>query len=315
LALRIHVAAAAIVGNDGRVLLARRPAHLHQGGLWEFPGGKLEAGEAVEAGLTRELEEELGLTPTRYRPLIRVHHRYPQREVLLDVWRVEAWRGDPHGREGQPVEWVGPRDLVQRAFPAANLPVVTAVRLPETYLITPEPGPDHDAFLTRLERSLVTGVGLVQLRAPGLEPSRFRRLARAVLERCRGLGVPLLVNGPPGLLEEVPADGVHLSAAWLRACRERPLADSRWVAASCHDRAELAHARRIGVDFAVLSPLRPTPSHPGARALGWWRFWTLAEEATFPVYALGGVGREDLPLAWSHGAQGIAAIRGLWSGA
>ena len=311
----LHVAAAVLMGEDGWVLIARRPAHLHGGGLWEFPGGKLEPGERVEAGLARELEEELGLTPLRYRPLIRVHHHYPGRDILLDVWRVEAWSGEPQGREGQPIEWVPPGELVRRRFPEANLPVVSAARLPETYLITPEPGADDEEFLARLEQSLAAGVRLVQLRAPSITLPRFHRLARAALDRCRGAGAWLLLNAPPALLETVPADGVHLSAARLRACGKRPLPRERWVAASCHDPAELAHAHRIGVDFAVLSPVRRTPSHPGAGPLGWLGFWRAAERAVLPVYALGGLAPRDLLSAWAHGAQGVAAIRGLWAGA
>jgi 8-oxo-dGTP diphosphatase len=81
---------------------------------------------------------------------------------------------------------------------------------------------------------------------------------------------------------------------------------------SCHDAAELAHARRIGADFATLSPLAATPSHADAAPLGWTGFRELANASPLPVYALGGVGPADIACAHAHGAQGIAAIRGLW---
>lgn len=294
------------------MLLARRHDHAHQGGLWEFPGGKLEPGESAEAGLARELEEELGLTPTAMRPLIRVRHHYPGREVLLDVWRVEAWDGEPHGREGQPVEWVAPEDLPAREYPEANLPIVTAVRLPPTYLITPEPGAGDDAFLKALACSLETGVRLVQLRVRSRPPAQVRSLARAALGLCRQAGARMLVNGDLDLAEAIGADGVHLPAARLRELGQRPAGPDRWVGASCHDAAELGRAVELGVDFAVLSPVRGTASHPGAPPLGWHRFWSLTETAKLPVYALGGLGPADLPMAWAHGAQGVAAIRGLW---
>jgi 8-oxo-dGTP diphosphatase len=310
----VHVAAAALVDPQGRLLVTRRADHLHQGGLWEFPGGKLEPGEGVEAGLARELDEELGLTPTLTRPLIRVHHWYPDRGVLLDVWRVEGWSGEPHGREGQPLDWVRPEDLPRRAFPAANLPIVTAVRLPDRYLITPDPGPDDTAFLDGLERSLEAGVRLVQLRAKALGPGRYERLARAALTRCRDSGARLLLNAEPSLVPAVGADGVHLTTSRLLACRERPVGPDRWVAASCHDAREVDHAWRIGVDFVVVSPVRATTSHPGAGPLGWHGLWRLTERAVVPVYALGGLAPRDLETAWAHGAQGIAAIRGLWEG-
>jgi 8-oxo-dGTP diphosphatase len=308
------VAAAAIVDGEGRVLLARRPDHVHQGGLWEFPGGKVEGGESVEGALARELEEELGLNPTAYRPLIRVHHSYPGRDVLLDVWRVHAWEGTPHGREGQPTEWVAVPDLRRRRFPPANLPIIAAVRLPDTYLITPDAGPDAGAFLQGLEGALAAGVRLVQLRLPSSGPDHYRRLAREVLGRCRDAGARLLLNADPRWVEPLRADGVHLNSARLRAHRHRPLDVDHWVAASCHDADEVGHACALGVDFIVVSPIRSTRSHPGSRPLGWQRFWTLAEQATVPVYALGGLARGDLRAAWAHGAQGIAAIRGLWAG-
>ncbi len=294
------------------MLLSRRPDHAHQGGLWEFPGGKLEPGEPVEAGLARELEEELGVTPTAMRPLIRVRHRYPDREVLLDVWRVDAWTGEPEGREGQAIEWVAPGDLPKRALPAADLPVAAAVRLPPACLITPEPGPDPSRFLETLQRSLEAGVRLVQLRVRSLAPAPLRALAREALAVCRAQGAWMLVNGDADLAEAIGADGVHLRAAALAALRERPLGPGRWVGASCHDERALGRAQALGVDFVLLSPVRETASHPGARPLGWERFRSLAGQANHPVYALGGLTLADLPLAWSHGAQGIAAIRSLW---
>jgi 8-oxo-dGTP diphosphatase len=102
----IHVAAAVVVDGLGRVLVSQRPGHVHQGGLWEFPGGKLEAGETAETGLKRELHEELGITVQAARPLIRVYHAYPDKPVLLDVWRVTRYSGEPAGLEGQPIDWV-----------------------------------------------------------------------------------------------------------------------------------------------------------------------------------------------------------------
>ncbi len=310
----IHVAAAVIVNRAGEVLLARRPEHVHQGGLWEFPGGKLEPTEDSHGGLVRELEEELGISPTSCRPLIRIPHHYPDKSVLLDVWRVDGWRGEPHGREGQPVEWVAVEHLAERSFPAANLPILTAARLPDRYLITPEPGADQDAFLADLSASIRAGARLVQLRAKGLTPQRYRELSLRALELCRVEGASLLLNADEGLVEQTQADGVHLTSARLMACRERPLAGGRWVAASCHDQRQLAHACRLGLDFVVLSPVKPTTSHPESRPMGWSGLRRLTEEATIPVYALGGMESGDLPAAWSHGAQGIAAIRSLWAG-
>jgi len=182
---RIHVAAAAIFDEQHRVLLSKRPAHVHQGSLWEFPGGKLEAGETVEEGLRRELQEELGITPVLSRPLIRIAHDYPDKSVLLDVWRVDGIHGVPRGLEGQQIQWVPVAQLPSYAFPAANLPIIKAVCLPEYYLITPEPGREAASFLAGLEYSLSQGVSLLQLRAKQLSDKDYRALIPEVLQRCR----------------------------------------------------------------------------------------------------------------------------------
>jgi 8-oxo-dGTP diphosphatase len=310
----LHVVAAAILNDGGQVLIARRPDHVHQGGKWEFPGGKVEIGESPCRALRRELFEELGISVEGCEPLIQIRHRYPDKAVLLDVWKVARYVGEPHGRAGQALAWVAREDLWRFAFPAANYPVLKALILPDVYLITPEPQGDEPSFLTRLETALRTGVRLVQLRAPRLEHSRYCELARVVLQHCRAHGARLMLNGEPEWVVRLNADGVHLNSARLRAMRTRPLPKDHFVAASCHDAEEIAHANRIDADFAVLSPVRPTPGHPGARALGWHMFGELCADATVPVYALGGMTVRDVNRAKEHGAQGIAAMRGLWAG-
>ena len=309
---RIHVAAGAVFDDRQRVLICQRPPHAHQGGLWEFPGGKLEPGETIESALRRELVEETGINVISARPLIRVHHDYPDREVLLDVWRVERFTGKAAGHEGQPIRWVLPRELSRYRFPAANRPIIKAVSLPDRYLITPEPGADVENFLIYLDAAVSRGVTLVQLRSKQRALADYRVLVRQALGVCRARNARLLLNTEPSLALELGADGVHLTSARLLALRERPL-DSRYViGASCHDRQELEHACAMNLDFAVVSPVRETASHPDAKALGFHGLRNLTEQADLPVYALGGMAETDLERAFEHGAQGIAAIRGLW---
>jgi len=308
----VHVAVAVIVNPRGEVLLSRRPDHVHQGGLWEFPGGKCEPGERVADALRREIHEELGLGVRAQTPLIRIPYRYPDKSVLLDVWRVEDFEGEPHGREGQPVEWVAVADLRGRRFPAANRPIIRALELPQTYLVTPAPGRDAERFLAGLECSLAAGVRLVQLRAPGIDERVLLELAEAAVALCHRHGAQLLLNASPRLARRAGADGVHLKAAWLPELKKRPLPASQLVAVSCHTSEELRAAQALGADFAVLSPVRPTASHPDARPLGWERFAALVDQAGLPVYALGGMAAGDIDRAIACGAQGIAAIRGLW---
>ncbi len=310
----VHVVAAAISNSDGEYLIALRHPDAHQGDKWEFPGGKVEEGEPIEQALSRELDEELGIRPVTTRPLIRIRHHYADKSVLLDVWRVTRFKGEPHGREGQPLVWVSPERLGDYEFPQANYPIVTALTLPECYLITPEPEDGAEAFLSGLERALEAGIRLVQFRAKGLCDSAYRLLAKRVVDLCHRYGARVLLNADPSILGEVEADGLHLTRERLRSARQRPVSHDYLLSASCHDPDEIELANRLGVDFAVVSPVKPTTSHPQARPLGWEGFARLAEQAQMPVYALGGVGPDDLEAAQNAGGQGIAAIRALWAG-
>ena len=310
----LHVAVGVIRDPQDRILISQRAAGVHQGGLWEFPGGKVEPGESVGAALQRELSEELGICIdlSRARPLIKIRHAYPECTVLLDVFRVDGFSGAPYGREGQPVTWASPEELRQRAFPAANRPIVTAAQLPDRYLITPQPGKDEGAFLAVLEQSLASGIRLVQLRAPESDARTLERLTRKVSEACGRYKARLLLNAEPVQAVAWGVDGAHLNGRRLSALRERPFSEKWLLAASCHNRVELERARALGVDFCVLGPVRATPSHPEASGMGWEDFGVLAETAAMPVYGLGGLDADDRETAWRYGAQGVAGIRGLW---
>ena len=126
---RLHIAVAVIFNNkQDMVLLAKRPDHVHQGGLWEFPGGKRRESENIREALKRELAEELGLLVDKAEPFMQVEHDYPELSVLLDVWRVFSWHGDISGREGQEIEWVRVDLLDRKQFPIANQAIVTAIQ-------------------------------------------------------------------------------------------------------------------------------------------------------------------------------------------
>lgn len=310
----IHVVAAALFDKAGRVLIARRPDHLHQGGKWEFPGGKVEAGEAPSQALARELFEELGVHARKCAPLIQVRHRYPDKAVLLDVWKVTRYEGEPYGKEGQRLAWSAPRELARFTFPAANLAILKALDLPELYLITPPPGPDAARFMENLEAALKMGIKLVQLRAPDMDQAAYANLARAVLDRCRAHGARMLVNAEPQWAMRLGADGVHVNSTRLLCLRTRPLPTDYMLSVACHDPRELALANKIHADLALVSPVRATPSHPVAKSMGWPGFRALCEQAMMPVYALGGMSPRDLSRVRRGGGQGIAAIRSLWCG-
>jgi len=306
----IHVVAAAIHDAEGRILIAKRPDHVHKGGLWEFPGGKLEAGESVEQGLARELNEELGIHPTVTEPLISITHHYLECSIKLDIHRVTAFDGVAFGREGQPIRWVQPEEMQLDQFPEADRPVINALRLPDCYLITGLDPEQPEQFLQRLERALQMGVRLVQLRAHSLDITAYQQLATAALSCCRRYGARLLLNRVNESLLE--ADGLHLTSHRLMKLDQRPIAADKLLAASCHNLVELQQAEKIGVDFALLSPVQPTTTHPETSPLGWDGFAEWVDQVNLPIFALGGMLRSDLAKVKKLGGQGIAAISEFW---
>ena len=125
---RVHVAVGVLRNTAGEILISLRAPDAHQGNLWEFPGGKVEPGEAVEVALAREFREELGIEIGPARAFVEIAHDYVDKAVLLDVWLIDSFSGIPEGLEGQALVWCPPGDLGHYEFPAANVPIVEACR-------------------------------------------------------------------------------------------------------------------------------------------------------------------------------------------
>jgi len=306
-----EVATAVITQPDGRVLLARRPAGKAYAGYWEFPGGKVEPGESLDAALSRELHEELGIVVTRACRWITRVFEYPHATVRLNFFCVFEWQGTPHPHEGQVFSWQLPDAVEVTPLLPANFPIVKALSLPTVLGISHAESLGVDTFLARLDVALHNGLRLIQLRDKTLPEEARLHLARETVRRARLHGARVLVNGPLDLARAAGADGIHLDSSAAASLTARP--DCEWVGVSCHDGAELAHAAALGADFTLLSPVLPTLTRPGATTLGWEAFSTLAAASPIPVYGLGGLGREDVALAQSHGAHGVALLRGAWT--
>lgn len=125
---RLDVVAAIVRNPQGQILLSQRPAHKHQGGRWEFPGGKVEDGESIQQAMSRELKEELAIDVLQMEKLIEVRHDYGEKQVFLDTWCVTEFSGKPRGVEGQELAWVSAGELTDYHFPDANQPIVEAVQ-------------------------------------------------------------------------------------------------------------------------------------------------------------------------------------------
>lgn len=312
----VHVAVAVIINKDDEVCISLRHQNSHQGGLWEFPGGKIEADETVEQALAREIKEELDLDIVSSRPLITVSHEYHDKKVCLHVKRVLSYRGQATGVEGQTVKWLSLEQLAEHDFPAANASIIKALQLPDRYLITGK-FLDEEDFLTKLGAALNDNIRLVQLRLkPGdISAEKAPALIQRVSALCAQAEAKLLFNIPREYLKSVDLasvvfDGFHADSKTLSSLSQRP--DGRLFSASCHNQDELRKAIKLNADFAVLSPVQKTASHPDMKAMGWQKFSALLEMCPMPVYALGGVSADDIAEAWKHGAQGVAAISAFW---
>lgn len=306
----VDVAAAVLQRADGLFLLAQRPADKIWAGYWEFPGGKLEQGESAHAALVRELREELGIeVRTAYPWLMRVF-TYPHATVRLHFFRVTAWGGELHPHEGQQFSWQLPTAVFVEPILPANAPILCALELPTLYAISNVAELGEEVFLARLQTKLDAGLRLIQLREKQLGREALKTLARRVVDMSHSCGAKVLLNGDVALAQELGADGVQLTSSQLAELTERP--DVNWCGASCHNAEELQRAEALGCDFALLSPVLPTQSHPGAPHLGWASFAVMAASSSIPVYALGGLQQEDESVAWQHGAHGIALLRQAW---
>lgn len=300
------VAVGVIKNAAGQILIALRNPTLHQGGLWEFPGGKLEAGESAFQALVRELKEELDIDVNSATPLITIKHQYPKIAVQLQVFLVEDFSGVAKSAEGQPIAWVSPSALTDFAFPAANKPIIIAAQLPATYAILDDSQPD--ALWGNLQTLLAKGVKLIQARLKRLSASELAAFIAKAYPLCQQHQALLLMNSAVTADLPLIIDGIHLTSHDLLALSARPAA-CRWLAASCHNLQELQHAQRIGVDFAVLAPVLATPTHPERQGMGWDAFADLVAQVNMPVYALGGMRLADVATVRAAGGQGIAAIR------
>lgn len=320
----VRVAAGLILDSRGRLLLGQRPDGKSWPGWWEFPGGKIEAGETVEQALVRELDEELGIQATRVYPWVVYVHDYPKSTVELAFCQVTAWDGEPHGRESQALDWVDPWDvrLDESEHPIAPgggsllpaaLPPLRWLRLPTQYRVSHIGGPDQVAdWLTRLRFELMHGLRLVQFREPDWagDLSSLHQAFDATLALCRQHGARCLINSRHPQAWWAQADGVQLRAADAARVLQQDTRPPGWLGVSAHNTEDIECARELHADFVLLGHVLATPSHPDSSPMGWDQFKQLAASAGRPVFAIGGQSRDTQEIARLHGAHGIAALRG-----
>jgi 8-oxo-dGTP diphosphatase len=322
------VAVAVFIKPDGTFLLSSRPEGKPYSGYWEFPGGKIEAGESVRDALVRELIEELNVTVTHATPWFTFMMHYTHATVRLHCWRVHAWHGDMRGMEGQEFVWVTLNAMTVSPTLPGCVPIFKALALPYIYAITNASEIGVKSYLQHLRAfwskngsysSTLLGFEneivpqMVQVREKSMPREARTSFAKSVIALAReceySRDVKTLINSDIALAHEVGADGVHLTSAQLLTLKERP--DFALVGASAHTREEIEQAAELKCDFVVLGPVQVTQTHPEQVPMGWVRFAELVSVVPLPCYALGGLRIADLKIAIENGAHGGAMQRGL----
>lgn len=309
---RIHVAVGVILDAHGQVLVAKRADQQHLGGLWEFPGGKVEAGETVQQALSRELKEEVAIDVVQSRPFCRIEHNYPDKAVLLDVWVVDRFTGTPTGLEYQPLRWLPPAQLDPAEFPQANRLIIRRLQLRDLFAIVNVPA--SSASFQAADNTLL------RLRCQDRDQYQdYLSAAQQLLPALANTGAGVIVDlsavhinadglALDKLLTMPECKGLHANGELLKTLAARPVPERLLFGVSCHSREDLALAATLDADYALLSPVKATTTHPGTPSLGWDAFADIIQGSPVPVYALGGMQAPDLLIARACGARGIAGI-------
>ncbi len=310
---RIHVAVGVIYNSTkDKVLISKRSKNKHLAGYWEFPGGKVECNENVVAALKRELYEELGITVIKADAYTSISHDYADKNVLLDVWKVTDWCGQPESKENQEFCWASISELSKYKFPEANKYIIQSISLAPMYVISKDSYENYSHLFSVTEECFVAGLKIFQLRLNIDKNKSFQEIVKTLSEAANRYNAKLILNGLATDIDKYPIDGIHLNTNELKRYENRPISEEYILGASCHNEKDLIKAAEIKVNYAFLSPVQYTASHPEAIAIGWQRFRSLINEVNFPVYALGGMIPTDLKTAKTYGAYGIAMLGAVW---
>jgi len=309
---KIHVAIGVIRNKDNQYLISKRHTDLHQGGLWEFPGGKVETNESTYAALCRELYEELDIVVKSAEPFVKISYAYPDKNVYLDVWLVDNFDGTAKSKISQPIKWVSSSELLDYQFPIASKAILRCISLSPYYAITGKFDGEDD-YTQHFKKCLNQGVKLIQLRYQSESLDELVELANISKTLCLKDNAKLIVNANIDFLDKIDVDGIHLNSSRLFEYSFRPIDSYKILVGSVHNVKELEQAIKIDVDFVVVSPVLKTQSHPDARPLGWNGLKEIIDCSSVPVFSLGGMRRDKLSTAKKYGAFGVAAISDFWN--
>jgi len=290
-----------------KILITKRTEKQHLAGLWEFPGGKVELGEGLFQALQRELIEEVGITINAAHPLKQITHHYSEQSVCLNFWMISAFKGEATSKENQKLEWVDIDQLHKFEFPEANKPIIESLPLATCWMITPDCELEKlDEFVDALSYSIKKHhITMVLFRSKLLNDQDYYLIYERLKPYLKTLRCRLILNRE-AINEEI-CDHWHLTSKQLYLYKARPI-NKGILSASCHTIEDIRQAEKLDINFILLSAVKKTSSHPEGGILGWSQFKKMAYQTVIPIYALGGVDRDDMTLAQYHGAIGIAGI-------
>jgi 8-oxo-dGTP diphosphatase len=303
------VVAGVVRGKDGKILICLRPKHLDQGGLWEFPGGKRESGEARFEALWRELKEELNIEITRATPLLRLSHRYATKTVDLDVWDVSRWKGQAIGAEGQLIEWVSPSALQNYDFPAANRTIIYAARLPRVISSIPDLAESPSKIIVQTEAWLNAGVRCFLARLRDIDLFVERSVLAEIAEVLRGFDAKLLLIRTPAI---TPNPAVAGGDSTVRRVAEKLVCDVIACSICCNER-EVAQVEATGAELMLIGPVYSAGTELDGDQIGWNETARLVAKASTPAYGSGGLQPHDVQHAINAGCQGVVLGERVWA--
>ena len=315
----VQQVAVGIIENNNHILMATRRLNQPLHDYYEFPGGKVDANETPKQALQRELFEELDIEHIDAQLLLILPWQYPHINVQLHVFLVSCEHTSISAKEQQNLVWAPLDRLHQYRLLPTCLPILSAMRLTRQYYITP---PISSTQLLQGIQALCAKADdqcLIYLRQTQLNQTSYFDLVAAI----DALKIPHLTI----MQDRLPLfkrNGLHLNKDLLNTLSVQTLSTinlghhakqpylHHLLGASCHDSKQIQTAQHLGADFITLSPVCKTNSHPNTTAMGWERFQDYAKLTPLPVFALGGLQLDDLIIAQSHYAFGIAGIEHFW---
>ena len=308
--MNIDVSVAILINAKRQVLLAERPSTKSWEGWWEFPGGKIEKNETPVDALSREIYEEIGVYITKFEKWVTRRYSFEGNNIILNFFKVNEWEGQVTAKEKQKLVWANLKKTNTSPILPANNFVEKALDLPKHYAITNLSETSKEVFFNQLQKKIIDGLSLIQVREKNLSLNEFKIFSKEVIKMCQPKNIKVIINSDINLAYDLKADGVHITSKELHKIKDLP--KGLIVGASCHTVKDIYIAEKLKVDFIVLSSVKKTLSHPEIEPIGWQKFQKLVNNSNIPAYALGGLGVYDYEAALENGAVGVASQRLIW---